>query len=327
MRRTAAEKLAIIELVEASDLSARRTLREIGISQSTFYNWYRRYLDGGLDGLTDQKPVARRKWNRIPDEVRAKVVDLALKRTELSAREIAWSFTDEQGYFVSESSTYRLLKSMGLVTSPAYILLQAGDVFEHPTRRVHELWQLDFTYLRIVGWGWYYLLTVMDDFSRYVVTWRLGQTMCARDVTATLEQALEVSGLDEMPEMKRPRVLSDNGSAFVSGELREFLEARDIRHTRGAPYHPMTQGKIERYHRSMKNVVKLEHYFFPSQLEEAIGRWVSHYNDHRYHESLHNVRPVDVYLGRHHEIHAARRRTKRLTLERRRRENPAVRAA
>merc|ERR1712034_136482 len=111
--------------------------------------------------------------------------------------------------------------------------------------------------------------------------------MGTTDVTETLDRALAATGVDQVQVRHRPRLLSDNGPAYVSGELREYLHDRGMRHTRGAPYHPQTQGKIERYHRSMKNVVKLEHYYFPGELEKAIGDFVAYYNQERYHESLH----------------------------------------
>jgi transposase InsO family protein len=105
------------------------------------------------------------------------------RRTDLSPRELACRYTDEKRYFVSESSVYRILKAADLITSPAYILMSASDAFKDPTRRVHEMWQTDFTYFRIINWGWYYLSTVLDDFSRYIIAWKLSPTMGASDVT------------------------------------------------------------------------------------------------------------------------------------------------
>jgi putative transposase len=204
------------------------------------------------------------------------------------------------------------------------VLLSAKDAFENPTHRVHELWQTDFTHFRIVGWGWYYLSTVLDDFSRYIIAWKLSPTMATTDVKETLDAAIKVSGVDKVRVHHRPRLLSDNGSAYVSGELKSYLEARGMTHTRGAPYHPMTQGKIERYHRSMKNVVKLENYYLPGELELALTEFVDYYNNRRFHESLNNVTPADVYFGRHHEIVSKRQRIKRLTMRKRKRENLAA---
>jgi transposase-like protein len=142
MSLSADEKLEAIRLVEESELSIRRTLRELGISRSSFYRWYRQYMEGGLDALAPASRYPRRFWNQIPETVKEQCLEVALQYPEKSPRELAWQITDEHGYFVSESSVYRLLKQCDLITSPAYILLLAGDVFQHPTKRVNELWHL-----------------------------------------------------------------------------------------------------------------------------------------------------------------------------------------
>jgi len=321
VRLSAAEKMEVIRLVEGSDLSIRRTLRLLGVHRSAFYRWYRDYAEHGYEGLVAKKPVARRQWNRIPDEVRERVVETALESTELSPRELACRITDRDGYFLSESSVYRILKAHDLITSPAYIVLSAADAFAHPTSRPNELWQTDFTYLRVIGWGWYYLSTVLDDWSRKILAWKLSATMVASDVTETLDLARAATGVSQVRVSQRPRLLSDNGPAYLARDLRDYLAEHGMTHTRGAPYHPMTQGKIERWHRSMKNVVKLENYYSPWELERAIGSFVEYYNNDRYHESLANVTPADMYDGRQREILDKRERIKRATLRRRRREN------
>ena len=318
---TAAEKREAIRLVEESDLSVRRTLRELQVPRTTFYRWYRRYRAEGLDGLQPRPSAARRHWNRIPAAIRQRVVDLALAAPERTPRELAWQFTDREGHFLSESSVYRILKAYDLITSPAFVVMTAGQTFQHPTHRPNELWQTDFTYLHVVGWGWYYLSTVLDDFSRYILAWTLRTSMGATDVMETLDLARAAADVDRVPVVHRPRLLSDNGPCYVSAELATYLDTNGFTHTRGAPYHPMTQGKIERYHRSLKNVVKLDHYFSPWELERAIGRFVEAYNHRRYHESLQNVTPADVYFGRQAAILSRRDRIKQRTLQRRKQEN------
>ncbi len=320
MRLSAAEKMEAIRMVEQSDLPLQRTLDELGIHRSTFHRWYRAYAEHGYDGLVARK-AERRYWNRIPEALRERVVETALRDTELSPREIACRITDREGYFLSESSVYRILKSHDLITSPAYIVMTAADRFEHPTSRANELWQTDFTYLHVVSWGWYYLSSVLDDYSRKILAWKLSGTMTASDVAETLDLARAATGVDSVRVQHRPRLLSDNGPCYVSGELKAYLGRHRLRHTRGRPYHPMTQGKIERWHRSMKNVVKLENYYAPWELERAIARFVGYYNERRYHESLGNVTPADMYDGRQWEILERRERIKRRTLALRRREN------
>ena len=321
MRYPPSEKLEIIRLVEGSHLSARLTLAKLGIPRTTFYRWYDRHLQRGEAGLKDQSPKPKHVWNRIPDEVRRKVVKLALKETELSPRELAVTFTDKEKYFVSEASVYRVLKAHDLITSPAFIVIKAASEFKDKTTAINQLWQTDFTYLKIIGWGWFYLSTVLDDYSRYIIAWKLCTNMRTQDVTDTLDLALEASGCDQVHVAHKPRLLSDNGSSYVSGELAEWLQDKGMKHSRGAPYHPQTQGKIERWHQTLKNRILLEHYFSPGDLEAQIEAFVDHYNHQRYHESLNNVTPSDVYFGRDKAILQQRERIKQKTLEARRLHN------
>ncbi|MCV2895008.1 IS3 family transposase [Lentibacter sp. XHP0401] len=318
MRYPASEKLEIIRLVEESHLSARLTLAKMGIPRTTFYRWYDRYLQRGEAGLKDQSPKPKHVWNRIPDDVRRKVVQLALKETELSPRELAVTFTDKENYFVSEASTYRILKAHDLITSPAFIVIKAASEFKDKTTAINQLWQTDFTYLKVLGWGWFYLSTILDDYSRYIISWKLCANMRTEDVTDTLDLALEASGCDQVHVVHKPRLLSDNGSSYVSGDLAEWLKDKGMKHSRGAPYHPQTQGKIERWHQTLKNRILLENYFLPGDLEAQIEAFVDHYNHQRYHESINNVTPADVYFGRDKAILKQRERIKRKTLEARR---------
>lgn len=321
MRYSPAEKMEIIRLVETSSLPVKRTLEELDVARSSFYRWYKAYLDGGYEGLENQSSAPRRFWNRIPEWERERVVERALMRPELTPRELAWQITDTEGTYISESSVYRILKGYDLITSPAYVVLSAADKFRHPTRRVHELWQTDFTYLRVTGWGWYYLSTVLDDYSRYIISWKLFTGMSALDVKELLDEAVAQTGVSRVEIRHRPRLLSDNGPCYISRELREYLENRGMGHTRGKPYHPMTQGKIERYHRTLKNVITLRNYYLPDELEREIERFVVYYNHERVHESIQNLTPADVYRGHDREILTARQRIKMLTLRRRKRFN------
>ncbi len=224
--------------------------------------------------------------------MRAQILDLALNETELSPRELAVRFTDTERYFVSEASVYRLLKAHDLITSPAFIVVKAADEFRDKTTAPNQLWQTDFTYLKVIGWGWFYLSTILDDLSRYIIAWKLCTTMKAEDVIATLEMALEASGCDQATVVHKPRLLSDNGSSYIAGELADWLDERDMQHSRGAPYHP-------------------------GDLEARIEAFIAHYNHQRYHESLKNLTPGDVYIGRGQVILLRREKIKRQTIERR----------
>ena len=324
MRYPAADKAEIIRLVEQSRLPVRRTLEKLGIPRATFYRWYDLYQRSGPEALEDHPSRPSRIWNPIPDEVRARVIALALEQPELSPRELAVRFTDEQRYFVSEASVYRLLKAQDLITSPAHIVVKAADEFTDRTTAPNQLRQTDFTYLKIAGWGWYHLSTVLDDFSRFVVAWRLCSTMKAEDVTATLNPALTASGLDRVRVRHRPRLLSDNGASCIAGELAEWLEDQGMTYIRGAPRHPRTQGKIGRRHQTLKNRILLEHSYLPGALEEQVSAFVEHCNHRRAHESLGNLTPADVHFGRGEAILAERARIKRKTRTQRRLQHHAV---
>ena len=239
MRFTQDEKYEIIRLVEDSELGVNRTLKELGIHKRTFYNWYGRYKEEGYDGLASRSGFTQTRWNKIPEALRSEVVELALELPGLSPRELANWFTDNKAYFISESSVYRILKARRLITSPAYIVMQADDEFKDKTTRVNQMWQTDFTYFKIIGWGWYYLSTVLDDYSRYIVHWELCSNMKVDDVKRSLDRALDKAKIDKS---NAPRLLSDNGSCYISSELAEYIEDHGMSHVRGRPNHPQTQG-------------------------------------------------------------------------------------
>ena len=327
MRCAQSEKMEIIRIVENSPLSVKQTLRELNINRSTFYKWYERYQEGGYEALENRYRPPKQFWNAVPPWEKEKVVETALEHPELSPRELAIHITDKREYSISESTVYRILKARDLVTSPVYNVITALDKFPQPTKAVNELWQTDFTYFKVVQWGWYYLSTILDDYSRFILAWRLCSGMAAEDVKQTLADAIEFTGIRGPKVLHRPRLLSDNGPCYVSKALRLYLEEEGLGHTRGKPYHPMTQGKIERYHRSMKNILLLENYYSPEELGYHIERFVEYYNHHRYHEALNNVTPADVYYGRHREILTRREQIKKKTMLLRRRQNCGLRLA
>jgi transposase InsO family protein len=315
MRFNQSEKFEVIQLVEKSEQGVNDTLKELGIHKSTFYQWYNAYLTGGYDGLANRPGRRRQYWNQIPEEEKQGVVELALEYPERSPREVACLFTDTYKRFVSESSVYRVLKVKGLIQPPAFDLIRASDEFSDKTVRVNEMWQTDFTYFKIPGWGWYYLSTVLDDYSRFIVHWQLCKSMKSTDVEDTLNQAMVKSSLKVD---QKPRLLSDNGSCYIANDFKAYLQSQSIQHVRGRANHPQTQGKIERYHRSMKNVVKLDIYYSPMELEGALKRFVHYYNYERYHESLQNVTPADMYYGKAAKTIENRRKIKLKTLNERR---------
>ncbi len=185
-------------------------------------------------------------------------------RWRISSFGFVGSPTREGGFGLSTAEGTRSHYQPGLCGD------QGGERVQGQDHRHQPALADRLTYLKITGWGWYYLSTVLDDFSRYIVTWRLGPTMCASDVTATLDQALAASGLDHITVAHRPRLLSDNGSSYMADDLTKWLEDKGMQHVRGAPYHPQTQGKIERWHQTLKNRILLDNYYLPGDLERQI---------------------------------------------------------
>ena len=322
MGRTANE---VSRLREARDHPAGRaiapagsaTLQQLGIPRSTFYRWYDLYRTEGPRRWTIARPRPDRVWNRIPDDVRAG--SSRWRSSSRSCRRANWpcALPIPKRYFVSEASVYRLLKAHDLITSPAFIVMKAADEFKDKTTAPNQLWQTDFTYLKVTGWGWFYLSTVLDDFSRYIVAWKLCTTMRAEDVTDTLDLALQASGLDQVSVAHRPRLLSDNGPSYVSAEL---AMARQTSHAacprRALSSHDTRQDRA--LAPTLKNRILLENYYLPGELEAQIAAFVAHYNHLRYHESIDNLTPADVYFGRGQTILLERERIKRKTIQHRR---------
>lgn len=318
MRYSPAEKLEIIRLVDGSDIGVTRTLKELGIHKSTFYNWYEKYQTHGPEGLHDKHHGDKQIWNRIPQQEKERVVEIALEKEEFSARELAWYITDHDKNYISESSVYRILREYGLMTAPAHIVLSASDEFKDKTSRPNQMWQTDFTYFKIIGWGWYYLSTVLDDYSRYIVGWELCKGMRAEDAESTVRKALAHA---DLPQNNRPKLLSDNGSSYIAQEFKDFLNKEKMLPIHGRPLHPQTQGKIERYNRSLKNHIKLENYYSTEELERAVEQFVEYYNHHRYHEAINNLTPAQVYYNKGAEKLQERKRCKIRTLKRRKEQN------
>ena len=267
--------------------------------------------------MDKMKTQARRVWNRITAEEEQTVLKMALAYPELSARLLAVKITDETDYAVSESTVYRILKKYGLLKPRPVTDMPAAKEWRHKTTRINEIWQVDATTFFIVGWGFYKLIPVLDDYSRKILAWVLMPDETAESISHAIERAVEAVGLRDIPELERPKALTDNGPGFTAEHLCAYLKAQGIRHIFGRPYHPQTQGKIERFNRKIKDDVCLVVYSDPETLEKAISQFVERYNQTP-HEALKNVSPNDVYAGRREEILKAREAKKRWTLARRR---------
>ena len=319
---SAADKSKILALVAKSGLPRRRALAQLGMPKSTYYHWLRRQVEGRLQ---DKRGGSSRPWNKLRPVEEAKILSRARASPELSARQLALQLIDTEGWYVSESTVFRILKREGLIKPAEIVGFKAGKEYHRKTKRPNELWATDCAHLKVVNWGWYYLITVMDDYSRFILAWELKDDMTAGSLIDVVQKAVDFTGMTDVPVEDRTVLLSDNGSSYLSRQFGEYLRLVSVRHIVASPYHPQTNGKIERNHRSIKGELKLLPYEMPSELEEAIAAFIEYYNYQRYHEGLGDVTPYDVYVGRHPEIIKKRKEVKGRTLEARRDYNRTAR--
>jgi len=315
------EKADILRTVEIMSRHKRQVLLELGIARTTYYRWCRRQRNDGLESYSGDR---RRTWNRITPEEAVRILAAAQESPELSSRQLATWITDNAGFAVSESTVYRILRKEGLVKR-LEVKLVAGKEYHTKTTRPHQMWATDASYFRVVGWGYYYLVTVMDDYSRFILAWRLQRDMSADSLIEVIQEAIDATGMTDVPVEDRTRLLSDNGSGYVSRAFRDYLHLVGIRHILAAPFHPQTNGKLERYHQTIKREVNQVPYEFPGQLERAIADFVEYYNFHRYHKALGSITPSDVLNGRREQILQSRKEVQIQTINRRRDYNQGLR--
>jgi transposase len=319
---SASDKRTILALVAESGLPRRRALEHLGLSKSTYYRWLRRQVEGRLQ---DKKGGSSIPWNKLRPEEEERILASARASPELSSRQLALKLVDAGGWYVSESTVFRILKREGLIKPAEVVGFKAGKEYHRKTKRPNELWATDCAHLKVIGWGWYYLVTVMDDYSRFILAWELKSDMASSSLIDVVQKAVDATGMTDVPVEDRTVLLSDNGSGYLSRQFGEYLRLVGVRHIVASPYHPQTNGKIERYHRSIKGELSLMPYETPGELEQDIRAFIDYYNYRRYHEGLGDVTPRDVQTGRHLEIIQKRKEAKSRTLQERRDYNRTAR--
>jgi len=311
----------LIEHVEAFGDNRRSVLISLNIPESTYYHWRGIYQREGIEGLKKMSTAPGRVWNRILPEEEEIILEVSKNHPELTPRLIAVKITDTKGFYVSEKTVYRLLKKYNLIEPRPLKEMPAAKEYRIKTKRPDQMWQCDATNMFVRGWGYYKYIPVMDDYSRYVLTHELKLDETGYSISDAVEAAIEEAKKLGHKLDPPPRLLSDNGSGFISEDLSKYLRIHGIRHIFGRPYHPQTQGKVERFNRTAKSkTVYVIVYSSPDELQEAIKKTVWDHN-HTPHSSLDNVSPADVYAGRKEEILRKRAELKRLTLEKRMRYN------
>jgi transposase InsO family protein len=312
------EKLTLLRAVEASGFKIKEACQRLDVPRATYYRWRSKFRSDGRQGLEDASSQPMAQWNQLLEIEQARVLKIAAEFPEWSCREISFNVTDSEEFTVSESSVYRLLKSRGLIREHLVESFPAGKEYSYKPGYVNEQWQTDATHILVKGWGWYYLISVLDDYSRKIVAWELRSGMTAEDFAQVVERACQSAGLSAA---KMPKLVSDRGPALISNEFGTYLEAKGIGHILASPYHPQTNGKIERYHKSLKETIYLTTWDCPNQMKAEIGKFIHRYNTKRYHEGIGNVTPDDVFYGRRNEIIKARKEKKMRTLQNRREQN------
>ena len=221
---------------------------------------------------------------------------IALLYPEWSPREVSCNITDHCGFTISKSSVYRILKVEGLIREVQQKTFPAGAEYRVKTTWPNQQWQTDATYLLIKNWGWYYLISVLDDFSRKILAWRLQSAMTAGDFLRSCGGGLPGNGC--WPDGESEEAASGNRSRLGSHlqGLRLLSRGPGTGPHSGLALSPQTNGKIERYHRSCKERINLLVWESPEELEREIRAFVKYYNSRRYHEALGNVTPDDVLL-------------------------------
>lgn len=312
----------LIVKVEGQRGKRSEVLEELGIGRSTYYKWRKAYRERGVLGLAKAKTSRFWIWNRLtPSEVE-KILEVARLHPELSPRLLAVKITDEEEFSVSESTVYRILKQNGLIMAKPLFEMPALREWKHKTTRPDELWQCDGTNLFVIGWGYYKLIPVEDDFSRKILAHDIRPDETAFSISDIVELAIESARKEGhlMDTQTMPKLYSDNGSGFTSRLLAGYLDTHGIKHVFATPYHPQGRGKIERFNRRIKQKLCLVVYCSPEELRKAANEAIATYN-RTPHESLNNVSPNDVYAGRKEAILRKRLEKKILTLKRRKQYN------
>ena len=224
------DKMKFIRLIEGSQLCISDALNKYDVPRSTYYRWKRKLRNQGMKGLVDNNPYGARTPNQLLPCQIDKILEYTTFNPEYSSREISLYIADNERFSVSESTVYRRLKERRLIPEPKIKRFPASDEYHTKTTGINQLWQIDATYLKVDRWGWFYLISMLDDHSRKILAWQLRLAMKAGDFSDVVEQACEFTGMHNVPVNDRTKLLSDNGSALVGKDFGDYLEAKGIGH-------------------------------------------------------------------------------------------------
>jgi transposase InsO family protein len=280
---------------EKTGIGAGRFIEWLGIRASKFYDWRDRYGQVNEHNGWVPRDFWLEQWEKEA------IVDFHLKHPLEGYRRLTFMMLDQDVVAVSPSSVWRVLGQAGLLSRWKGKASKKGTGFEQPLQ-AHGHWHIDISYINISG-TFYYLCSVLDGYSRFIVHWDLRESMTETEIEIILERAKE-----QYPEA-RPRIISDNGPQFIAKDFKEFIRISGMTHVRTSPYYPQSNGKLERWHKSLKSeCIRPGTPLSPEDARRLIQHYVDHYNQVRLHSAIGFVTPADMLAGRHAEIHAARDR-------------------
>lgn len=278
-----------------TDIAAIVFIVWLAIVPSKFYDWKRRY--GKINEHNSWIP--RDFW--LEDWEKQAIITFFHQNPDEGYRRLTFMMLDEDIVAVSASSVYRVLKSAGLLQRWNRKSSSKGDGFKGPSQP-HQHWHIDVSYLNIQG-TFYYLCSVLDGYSRYIVHWEIRKSMTAADVEIVLQRARE-----RFPG-EHPRVISDNGPQFIARDFKQFIRISGMRHVRTSAYYPQSNGKIERWHQSLKKeCIRPKCPLSLAEARAVVKDFVEYYNTKRLHSALGYITPEDKLRGNEKNIFAERDR-------------------
>jgi transposase InsO family protein len=295
-------------------LPAKKLLAWLGLREGKFYEWIERY--GKANEHNGRVP--RDHW--LEEWEKRAVIDFHQQYPLEGYRRLTFMMLDRDVVATSPASVYRVLKQAGCLSRRGFQRSKKGTGFVQPLRP-HEHWHVDVSYLNIGG-TFYYLFSVLDGCSRFITHWEIREQMTERDVETIIERARE-----RFPGVT-PRIISDNGPQFIAKDFKEFIRICGMTHVRTSPYYPQSNGKLERFHRTLKGDCIRPG--TPLTLEDArrlVAGYVEHYNQVRLHSAIGYVTPADKLAGREPAIHAARDQKLEVARQQRKQRRQASRAA